>query len=126
MALILIADDHASVRRLLRLTLSARHTVIEAEDGGEALDLLRAYRPDIAILDVVMPVLNGLQLCRILRRDPSLNDLRIIVLSANASEHEAQQAGADFFLAKPFLPSRLLDLIDTPLACAPARPCTIR
>jgi CheY-like chemotaxis protein len=120
MATILIADDQESVRRLLQLTLADRHTVIEAEDGGEALDLLRRYRPDVAVLDVVMPGLNGLQLCRLLRADPDLCGMGIIVVSATASDDDVQQAGADRFLAKPFLPSALLRAIDDLLGGAPA------
>jgi CheY-like chemotaxis protein len=112
MASVLIAEDRESLRRLLGLTLADWHTVLEAADGGEALELLRQHRPDVAILDVVMPMLNGFQLCRLLREDPDLSDLRIIILFANASECASRQAGADRFLAKPFLPSVLLRTVD--------------
>jgi CheY-like chemotaxis protein len=125
MATILIADDRASVRRLLHFTLAGRHTVLEAEDGGEALELLRWHRPEVAILDVVMPVLDGLHLCRLLREDPNLGDLRIILLSANASEDTASQAGADRFLAKPFRPRDLLQAIDDLLGGTLAKPAGV-
>jgi CheY-like chemotaxis protein len=97
---------------LLHLILSPRHSVLEAKDGGEALELLHRHRPDVAILDVVMPVLSGLQVCRLLREDPDLRNISVIVLSANATEDDASRAGADRFLAKPFLPSTLLRMID--------------
>jgi CheY-like chemotaxis protein len=89
MAIVLIADDSASVRLLLQMTLTAHHTVLEAKDGGEAVELLRQHRPDVAILDVVMPVLSGLQVCRLLREDPALRDIRVIMLSANATADDA-------------------------------------
>jgi CheY-like chemotaxis protein len=112
MALILIADDLPSVRRLLQLTLAPRHTVIEAEDGDEALTLLRQHRPDVAILDVTMPVRDGLEVCRTIRSDPDLCDTAVIVISGNAGEGDASAAGADRFLAKPFLPSALLRAVE--------------
>jgi CheY-like chemotaxis protein len=113
MATIMIADDAAALRRMLAQTLSSRHAVIEAVDGGEALEFLRRQRPDVAILDVVMPVLSGLQVCRRLRADPDLRHIGVIVLSANAGEDDAHRAGANCFIAKPFLPSALLAAVDS-------------
>jgi CheY-like chemotaxis protein len=101
-AIILVADDVKSMRRLLRLSLSEHHTVIEAADGTEALELLRQHRPDAAVLDVGMPMLSGLQVCQRLRADPDLRDIRVIIISATSTDADARQAGADRFLAKPF------------------------
>jgi CheY-like chemotaxis protein len=112
MATVLVADDHRAVRRLLVLSLDHAHTVIEAADGAEALERLRRHRPDIALLDVVMPGLSGLQVCRLLREDPELRGIGVIILSANAREDEARQAGADRFIAKPFSPGHVLATID--------------
>jgi CheY-like chemotaxis protein len=112
MALVLIVDDLESVRRMLTFTLKYRHEVLEAVDGGEALELLHQHRPDIVILDVAMPVLGGLQACRLLRADPDLRDTGIIIISANANEDEARQAGADLFIPKPFSPAALLTAVD--------------
>jgi CheY-like chemotaxis protein len=112
MPTIVIADDLAPVRQLLRMTLSSQHTVLEAKDGGEALELLRRHHTDVAVLDVVMPVLDGLHLCRLLREDPAFRALKIVIVSANATEHDALQAGADRFVAKPFSPIALLRVID--------------
>jgi CheY-like chemotaxis protein len=100
------------VRHLLQLTLAPRHTVIEAEDGDEALALLRQHRPDVAILDVTMSVRDGLEVCRLIRSDPDLRDTAVIVISGNAGEGDALAAGADRFLAKPFLPSVLLRAVE--------------
>jgi CheY-like chemotaxis protein len=66
----------------------------------------------VAILDVRMPGPSGLQVCRMIRADPSLRRMGVIVLSATASAAEAQQAGADRYLPKPFSPGRLLALVE--------------
>jgi CheY-like chemotaxis protein len=87
------------------------HEVIEAEDGYRALAVLRERPADVAILDVAMPGINGLSFARVARRGPELDDIGIIILSANTSAEEACAAGADRFLSKPFSPLALLDAI---------------
>ena len=110
---VLIADDSLSMRLLLQRVLASRgHQVYEAVDGDQALLLLHEHHPDVAILDVIMPGLDGLEVCRAVRADPDLTPLKIIVISANATVADALAAGADGFLVKPFLPSRFLALID--------------
>jgi CheY-like chemotaxis protein len=109
-ARVLIADDISYVRLLLAATLESRgHTVLEATNGDQALEMLIEHRPDVAILDVVMPGLDGLEVCRAVRAHPTLQSLPVILLSANANDEDARQAGADRFIAKPFLPSALLN-----------------
>jgi putative two-component system response regulator len=112
MATVLIADDNPAARRLLHLTLRAHHTLIEAEDGAEVLELAARHRPDIVILDVAMPVMGGLEVCRRLRADPALRDVGIIILSASSRPGQAREAGADRFLEKPCLPSRIRAVVD--------------
>jgi CheY-like chemotaxis protein len=112
MATVLIADDSPSIRNILRLTLSSRHAIIEAKDGSEALVLLRQLRPAVAIFDVRMPGPSGLQLCWRIRADPYLRSMGVIILSATASNAEAQSAGADGFMPKPFSPSQLLAVVE--------------
>ena len=107
MLTILIADDVASVRRILSLTFSGQYTVIEAADGAEALILVEQRRPDVVILDVNMPGLTGLEVCRRLRSDPNLTHIVVVIYSASSSTAAAQQAGADLFIEKPCLPSQL-------------------
>ncbi len=108
MVTIVVADDEARIRLLLQATLRGEgHRVVEAADGDEALTAIRAHRPTVAILDVMMPGLSGLEVCRAVRADPSLVGTRVIISSANVNEAEALGAGADAFLAKPFLPSRM-------------------
>ena len=108
MVSILIADDDAHIRLLLRtILLRDGHAVLEANDGIEALRLLREARPAIAILDVEMPPPSGLDICRGVRADPDLAGIHLIVVTGSATEAEAVAAGADIHLAKPFSPSQL-------------------
>jgi CheY-like chemotaxis protein len=114
---ILVADDAPSVRKLLRLILEPVHTVIEAEDGDDALRQLAAHRPDVAILDVSMPARTGLEVCRLLRSDPDpdLAATAVIVITANGVQTDrsmALAAGADHFLTKPFSPVSIVQVVE--------------
>ena len=101
---ILIADDHAVIRKQVRLILeeSSRFEVCaEAEDGAEAVEEARRLKPDVVILNVSMPVLNGLEAAREIRA--KLPESSIVILSANADKQFIEQAkrmGADAYLAK--------------------------
>jgi CheY-like chemotaxis protein len=112
MATVLIADDTASVRRLVHLSLRTHHTLLEAEDGAEALELAGRHRPDIVILDVAMPVVHGLEVCRRLRAAPELPDMTTMPMSRRSGAAQARQAGADCFLEKPCLPSQIRAAVD--------------
>jgi CheY-like chemotaxis protein len=109
MSRILVADDSVSLRMLVRRVLTMHgHEVVEADDGLRAREKLTDERPDLAIFDIVMPGLSGLDLCRLVRADPELRETGLIVISANLSEDDALAAGADAFLGKPFRPPELL------------------
>ncbi len=116
MAKILIADDQPKVRLLLSATLKPEgYNVIEAEDGTRAWDLIRAFRPDLVVLDVQMPGKTGLDLTSAIRKDPALAGTKIILLTALA--HQSVQnagivAGADRYVTKPFSPMQLLEDIE--------------
>jgi CheY-like chemotaxis protein len=112
MVRVLIVDDEPGIRRLLRVTLGQAYQVEEAADGAAALRRLLVDSPDIVILDVAMPILDGLAVCRAARAEPALAGLGIIVLSANVGAAEALAAGADRALPKPFRPLELLGVID--------------
>ncbi len=115
MASILIADDSPPMRTLLRVTLrGGDHEVVEAKDGDEALVLLAEHRPTVAVLDVNMPGRTGLEVCSVVRADPALASIGLVVISANGLELDARAAlaaGADLFLSKPFSPRQLLDTV---------------
>jgi CheY-like chemotaxis protein len=111
-ARILVADDSEDVRLLLVRTLTSDgHAVIEAADGEHALELLVTEQFGVAVLDVMMPGIDGLTLCRTLREAPGLGHLAVVVVSAATSEVAALAAGADAFLSKPFRPSMLRSVV---------------
>lgn len=106
-ATVLIADDDPDIRALVELTARRAGLVVVAsvEDGTAALAAAVTHRPDVAVLDVAMPGLTGLQVCARLRADPGAVGLRVLVLSADAQDTAVQaglRAGADGYLAKPF------------------------
>jgi two-component system, OmpR family, KDP operon response regulator KdpE len=108
-AKILVVDDAPQVRRVMRATLTAEgYTIFEAREGAEALEIFRAKRPDIILLDVNMPGMNGLETCREIRRN---SDVPIIMLTVRNAERDkvlALDAGADDYVVKPFGMQELL------------------
>jgi CheY-like chemotaxis protein len=114
MARILIADDAAMLRVLASRSLGG-HRTIEASDGHEALALVKEHRPDIVILDWMMPGLSGLEVCKAIREDPDLAGIQIIIMTARTgfdSETEAREAGVDHFITKPIMPRQLATLVE--------------
>lgn len=113
---LLIADDEESVRSLVRITLETEsHEILEARDGTQALDLIREHRPELVLLDVDMPEVSGLDVCRSVKEDPTTSDITVVMLTAAAQEsdlHEGEQAGADGYFTKPFSPIALLEKVD--------------
>jgi two-component system, OmpR family, phosphate regulon response regulator PhoB len=116
MTTILIVDDEPSILDLVRFTLEdADVRVVEASDGAEALLLARRVKPDLVLLDVQMPRLNGLEVCRQLRLEPALTRTPIVMLTAAGQEADrarGREAGADEYLTKPFSPLALLALVE--------------
>ena len=108
-ATILVVDDEPQIRRVMRTTLTTQgYSVIEARDGAEALEKLRSERPDLILLDMNMPVLDGLQACREIR---SVSDVPIVMLTVRSAEKDkvrALDAGADDYVVKPFSIQELL------------------
>lgn len=108
-ASILIAEDDGDIRALLRLYLESEgYRVLEAEDGAQALALAREDTPDMAILDVMMPKLNGYELTRALRK---FSDIPILILSAKSQDNDkilGLNLGADDYIAKPFNPVEIV------------------
>ena len=114
---ILIVDDDPSSRRLMAATLEgvAGYRLREAADGEEAVRAAIDTRPDIVLLDVNLPGLDGVGACRRLRSDPATADATIVMLTANGgrrTERSVRAAGADVLLTKPFSPLHLLRLVD--------------
>jgi DNA-binding response OmpR family regulator len=115
MTTILVADDEVPIVELVRFTLEDDHVqVVGAFDGVAALELARAVRPDLVLLDVQMPHLSGLEVCRRLRETPECARARIVMLTAAAQAEDrasGMAAGADEYLTKPFSPLALLTLV---------------
>lgn len=102
---VLIAEDNGEVRAYIRSVLARRYRVLEAGDGEQALEMARREPPDLVISDVMMPRMDGYELCRALRRDPRLDHVPCMLLTAKASQDskvEGLEAGADDYLPKPF------------------------
>ncbi len=122
MSKILLVDDHADIRRLMRVTLGKTFDILEAEDGASALQLARDERPDLIVLDVMMPgELDGLDVLDAVRADPQLNAVRIIMVTARGQVRDTEvgmQRGADAYFVKPFSPLQLTSCIQETLAKA--------
>jgi DNA-binding response OmpR family regulator len=106
---ILVVDDDEKTAELIRLYLEKdRYRVLVAHDGREALELARVKRPDLVVLDLMLPGLDGLDLCRVLRLE---SDLPIIMVTARSTEDDkliGLDVGADDYLTKPFSPRELV------------------
>jgi len=118
-ATILVCDDEAPLRALVRATLEDGYEIVEARDGEEALEAARRVRPDLILLDAMMPGRSGFDVLRALRADAGLASTRIVMLTARVQESDREAAaagGADRFLAKPFSPLELELLVRDLLA----------
>ena len=108
---VLVADDDDDIRDLVAFRLDrAGYDVLRAGDGQEALDLAREHRPDLAVLDVMMPRMTGYDVTRELRADQATSRIPVILLTARVQEADVArgfEAGADDYVKKPFSPQEL-------------------
>jgi signal transduction histidine kinase/DNA-binding response OmpR family regulator len=110
---VVIVEDNQDVRVLLRSHLEPDFLVVEAVDGMEGLERCRTYSPDLVISDIMMPEMDGIELCRAIKGNPGLRNTPVILLTARAGEKETLQglsAGADEYITKPFSVSVLRQL----------------
>lgn len=118
--LIMLADDDAEIRRIVRRSLSSLEcTIIEAKDGEEALELILNERPDLVVLDVMMPTLSGWELCKYIRTKAELADTRVVMLTAigkTVNEMTSPLYGADAYLDKPFDIQEIVEVVSSLLA----------
>lgn len=109
---ILAVDDEPSIRRLVEVNLQrAGYAITTAPDGQAALDQIARERPDMVLLDVMMPRMDGFELLRRLKADPATAGIPVLMLTAKAQDADVfrgLQSGADFYLTKPFNPKELL------------------
>jgi len=115
MAKILVVDDLSNIRELLQFHLSLEgHEVLEAENGHEAIDLVGKHQPEVMILDVMMPEIDGFEVLEQLRSNPANDALFIIMLSARGETRDkvsGLDTGADAYLTKPFQPDELKAMV---------------
>lgn len=113
--LVLVADDDADVRELIEFRLArAGYEVITAADGEEAVELALARRPNLCVIDVMMPKLDGYQVTERLRAREELAGLRVLLLTASVQEAAVErgfEVGADDYIKKPFSPRELLERV---------------
>jgi two-component system, cell cycle response regulator DivK len=120
--LVLVAEDHADSRNALRVLLEAvGYRVAEASNGAEALERARTERPDVVLLDLMMPVLDGLSAARGMRAIPELSRVPIVALTAlDGARGDALAAGCDDLMAKPLDLRRLLERLPGWIGARPA------
>jgi DNA-binding response OmpR family regulator len=115
---VVVADDEPHIRLLIEMSLEpltfdgAR--VVSVADGEAALDAIRAERPQICVLDLMLPRMSGIDVCRAVKGDPSLAATRVVILTARGQELDrqlGQEAGADHYMTKPFDPDELLEIV---------------
>src|SRR5215468_5184374 len=119
-ARIMIVDDDPQIRRVLRTALVAQgYEILDARNGGEALEKLRDEKVDLIILDMNMPGMSGLETCRTIRSSSDVSIIMLTVRDAEADKVEALDAGADDYMTKPFSSPELLARIRAALRRAP-------
>ncbi len=114
---ILIADDEAFVRLLIEQTLEDLEDndvkILTASDGEEALSLAKSEKPQIVFLDVMMPKMNGFDVCKALKQEQDLKNSYVVILTAKGQEFDrrlSEEVGADLYMTKPFDPDEILNL----------------
>jgi DNA-binding response OmpR family regulator len=112
---IMIIDDDDDARRMLAMALRARFEVVEASDGLDALSKLEIFEPDFAIIDIMMPLMDGYQVCEAIRRNPRFGATQVLFLSAYGSKEHIKKSyavGGNLFMTKPVDPERVLKNLD--------------
>ena len=116
---ILIVDDEAYIRLLIEQTLEDLEEgdvrLLEADNGSDALEIIKNERPQLVFLDVMIPKMNGFELCRKVKQELKLEGIFIVLLTAKGEEYDqltGKEAGADIYMTKPFDPDELLALAE--------------
>ena len=113
---ILVVDDEIYIVHILDFSLGMEgYEVLTALDGEQALEKARAEKPDLIVLDIMMPKLDGYETCKILKGDPATRDIPVILLSAkgrNVDQKVGFEVGADDYITKPFSPRKLVERIN--------------
>lgn len=113
---VLIVEDDPLIARIVEIKLENRgYQVIRASDGQEGLEAIRQHKPDVVLLDVMMPVMDGYQVLRILRGEAEFTSLPVIMLTAKGQERDIMSGlkeGATDYIVKPFSPSEVVERVE--------------
>ena len=119
---ILVVDDEVNITQILEFSIGAEgYEVIAAQNGEEAIDKARREQPDLIILDIMMPIIDGYEACRILKANPLTKNIPVILLTAKGRDIDKRlgyEVGATDYIIKPFSPNKLIDRIHELLSCA--------
>ena len=119
---VLVVDDDPSIHKLIQRLVSSKYLVWDAYDGEEALGLISEKKPDLIILDLMMPKLSGIEVCQRLKSNPKTQDIMILFLSARGSQEDKLRGlalGADDYVSKPFHVDELYNKINDLLCKEP-------
>ncbi len=111
---VLIADDELYVRQLMASALGRDYSILEATDGEEAVDIARSRKPDLILMDIMMPKLDGIGACYLLKSDIDTKAIPVIMVSVRTDKLDqdySKEMGADDYLTKPFSVQALLDKV---------------
>jgi twitching motility two-component system response regulator PilH len=115
MSIVLIVEDSIAQREMITYLLKASGlTVAHASDGVEALETIQTVCPDLVVLDIVMPRMNGYEVCRRLKSDPTTQNVPVVMCSSKGEEFDrywGMKQGADAYIAKPFQPTELVETV---------------
>jgi DNA-binding response OmpR family regulator len=114
--ILIVDDDRVTLTMLQMLFTRARHQVLTAQDGAEGLELAQKKKPDIVITDMLIPKMDGLELCKKIKESPELQQTKVIIMTAVYKgipfKHEARESGASDFIEKPIDTKNLIDRVN--------------
>ncbi len=119
---ILVVDDEVNITQILEFSIGSEgYEVITAANGEEAVDKARREQPDLIILDIMMPKIDGYEACRILKSNPLTKSIPVVLLTAKGRDIDRRlgfEVGATDYIVKPFSPNKLIDRIHELLSCS--------
>ena len=118
---VLVVDDEVNITQILEFSIGAEgFEVITAQNGEEAIERARRERPDLIILDIMMPKIDGYEACRILKANPLTKNIPVLLLTAKGRDIDRRlgyEVGATDYIVKPFSPNKLIERIHRLLSC---------
>jgi len=121
---VLVVDDEQYIRQLVSSTLGGDYTVVEASDGEEAINITRQLRPDLILMDILMPKLDGYTACHEIKKDEATSAIPVVMMTGigyELNKRLAEEFGADGYITKPFNLRELLDKVK----CYESAPCLV-